>query len=113
MGVLQNYRPRLYYYTVKWLTPHQGRIKYNTNGTSRGNTGDSAYSFYLRNDLGDLICAEAKVISNRTNIVVEIIVILKPLRYCNNNDIMNIEVETNSLSLIKMIRKEWRFHGNM
>lgn len=35
--VLGNYKPRLYYYIVKWKPPEVGQVKCNTYGASKGN----------------------------------------------------------------------------
>ncbi|KAH0709944.1 hypothetical protein KY284_011371 [Solanum tuberosum] len=102
----------------KWITtsfinitgekPEKGKVKCNTDGACRGNPGDSSYGFCLRNDVGNLIYAEAKRIGHGANIQAEALAILNALRYCKNNSIVKALIESDSLTLTKMIRKEWR-----
>lgn len=83
--LLREYKPKLHYYAVSWKRPHQGTIKCNTDGVSRGNPGESAYGFCLRDDQGDIIYAEAGGLRHRTNMEAETIAILKALRHCKVN----------------------------
>ncbi|KAH0669630.1 hypothetical protein KY289_024123 [Solanum tuberosum] len=64
-----------------------GWVKCNTDGTSRGNPGESSYSFCIRNNEGDLLYAEAQNIRQGTSMEAEI---------------------RDSLSLTKMIQREWK-----
>lgn len=85
-----------------------GWTKCNTNGTSKGNRGKSSYGFCLRNGQGDLVYAEVDSLWLATNMVVDAIAIWKALQFCKTDNMHNIVVETNSFSLVKMIRGEWK-----
>uniref|UniRef100_M1BA72 RNase H family protein n=1 Tax=Solanum tuberosum TaxID=4113 RepID=M1BA72_SOLTU len=52
--VMKEYRPKLHYQAVTWRKPNIGTIKCNSDGTSKGNPGESAYGFCLRDDQGDV-----------------------------------------------------------
>lgn len=60
------------YILVKWEEPNIGMVKCNTDGTSRGNLGDSSYGFCYRNCTGDLIYVESKPLEITTNIIAEV-----------------------------------------
>ncbi|KAK4729361.1 hypothetical protein R3W88_022349 [Solanum pinnatisectum] len=77
-------------------------------GESRGNPGESTYSFCVRNSDGNLIHAEAQRIGRATSMEAKVRAILSALKFCKNNSITNVIVETGSLSITKMIRKEWK-----
>lgn len=106
--VLKRYRPKLHYHVVSWNNPPMGWVKCNTDGASRGNPGESSYSFCIRNNEGDLLYAEAQNIGQGTSMEAEIRGILCALKYCKHNNIYNVVVETDSLSLTKMIQREWK-----
>ncbi|KAH0650294.1 hypothetical protein KY284_030206 [Solanum tuberosum] len=106
--VLTKYKPKLYHHRVTWEKPQLGWLKCNTDGASRGNPRESSYSFCLRDNHGDLIYAEAQKIGQSTCMQAEIMAILKALTYCANNDITNVVVESDSLSLTRMINKDWK-----
>lgn len=105
MGLLMRYRPKLHYYAVNWMKPQQGTLKCNTDVASKGNPGASAYTFCLRDDQGDVVYAEAEGIGYRTNMDAETIAILQALRYCKRNNFHKVILETNSLSITKMVRR--------
>ncbi|KAG5610738.1 hypothetical protein H5410_022019 [Solanum commersonii] len=56
--VVTKYKPKFYHHRVTWEKPELGWVKCNTDRASRGNPGESSYSFCLRNNQGDLIYAE-------------------------------------------------------
>ncbi|KAH0698803.1 hypothetical protein KY284_013018 [Solanum tuberosum] len=96
------------YQLVQWSRLEEGWIKCNTDGASKGNPGVSSYGFCIRNENGDLLYAEAKRIGITTNMVAELTGIWQALRYCKAQGYDHIKLETDSLSLKNMIRKEWR-----
>lgn len=93
---------------MSWKRPHRGRIKCNTDGVSRGNPGDSAYNFCLRDDQGDIIYAEAERLGHKTNMEAETIAILKAHSYCKCNNYNNFVLETDSLIITNIVRREWK-----
>uniref|UniRef100_A0A0V0IG00 Putative ovule protein n=1 Tax=Solanum chacoense TaxID=4108 RepID=A0A0V0IG00_SOLCH len=64
---LEEYCPELTTKLIKWECPPSGWCKYNTDGASRGNPGQSSYAFCLRNDKGDMIYVEAATIQSSTS----------------------------------------------
>lgn len=106
--VLGEYRPKLHYLLVKWEKPAQRKIKYNTDGVSRGNPGDSAYSFCLRDERGLLIHAQAEPICITTNMKAEIRAIKEAVRYCKVCKIRDVIIEIDFLVSMKMIKTEWK-----
>ncbi|KAK6780202.1 hypothetical protein RDI58_022386 [Solanum bulbocastanum] len=54
---LLEYRPILHYLAVKWTRLHERCVKCNTDGASKGNLGESAYGFCIRDSSGDLLYA--------------------------------------------------------
>lgn len=106
--ILKEYKPRLHYCAVSWRKPHNGTIKCNTDGASRGNPGESAYAFCLRNDKGDIVYAEAGQLGNRTNMEAEILAVFKALRHCKRYNFNNYILETDTLSITNIIRGNWK-----
>ncbi|KAK4733429.1 hypothetical protein R3W88_007690 [Solanum pinnatisectum] len=58
--ILGTYKPRLYYYIVKWKPPDVGQVKCNTNGASKGNPGETAYGFCLGTGMGTYFMLKLK-----------------------------------------------------
>ncbi|XP_015159786.1 uncharacterized protein [Solanum tuberosum] len=69
----------------------------------RGNPGWSSFGFCFRDNKGDLIYAKAKGIGIATNMQAETVAILIALRECFSRRIQNVIIETDSLSLKKII----------
>ncbi|MDV3190795.1 MAG: ribonuclease H family protein, partial [Candidatus Phytoplasma australasiaticum] len=99
---------KLYYRLVTWRFPDGEWIKHNTDGDCKGNPSYNSYGFCLRDTKGDIIYAEAGFIGLTTNIVAEATTVLKAIQHGKNNNILNMQVESNSLIIIKFIRAEWR-----
>lgn len=106
--VLGEYRPKLHYLVVKWERTTHGMVKYNTDGVSRGNPENNAYSFCLRDDRWMLIYAQAEAIDIKTNLQVEIKEVPKAVTYCNTYNKRAITIETDSLVVMKTIKREWQ-----
>ncbi|KAH0648235.1 hypothetical protein KY285_033483 [Solanum tuberosum] len=104
---LQKYNPKLYHYSVVWQRLERDRVKCNTDGASKGNPGDNSIGFCIRDHEGNLLYAKAKGIGVTTNTEAESIAILEALQYCMGKDLTGVMVETYSLSLKKMIEKQW------
>jgi len=101
--VLREYKPSLHYCIVSWRKPYRGALKCNTDGVSRGDPGESAYAFCLRNDIGDIVYAEAERLGIKTNMEAETIAIIRALRHCRTNNFINYILETDSLSVTNMV----------
>lgn len=77
---LKKYRPRLHYQSVLWQFPERHKLKYNTDGVSRGNPRLSAIAFYIENDKGYLVITRVIGIGVTTNMEVETRVVQEALR---------------------------------
>lgn len=53
----RRYKPSLFSYIVKWILPKQSRMKYNTDGTCKGNPSWGSYGFALKDQDGNLVYA--------------------------------------------------------
>ncbi|KAH0636108.1 hypothetical protein KY290_036536 [Solanum tuberosum] len=106
--LLKNYKPKIHWKAVRWELPEQGWIKCNADGACRGNPGESAYAFCIRNSSGDLIEAEAGCMGITTSMEAETIAILMVLRKCRDLRLQNIILETDSISLRNIILKDWK-----
>lgn len=51
---METYCPKMKVKKVLWEFPPEGWVKYNTDGTSRGNPGLNSYALCLRDDRGDI-----------------------------------------------------------
>lgn len=84
--------------------PRQGEIKCNTDKVSRDNPRSNAYSFCLRDEREELIYAHADAIGVKSNTEVEVIAVFQAITYCNTCSIQGINIETDSLVVIKMLK---------
>ncbi|KAH0712441.1 hypothetical protein KY289_008400 [Solanum tuberosum] len=89
-------------------TPEEHQVKCTTDGACQGNSGQSSFGFCNKDSRGDLIYAKAKGIGIVTNMEAETSVILSALRECLRRRLWNAIIETDSLSLKKIILKTWR-----
>lgn len=94
---------------VYWNLPRENSFKCNTDGASKGNLGARSAAFYVRNDQGDLIHAEGKVIGVANNLVVEIVALRLGLEFCRNHNLFPLVMETDSLAAKNMIDGLWNF----
>ncbi|XP_060196277.1 uncharacterized protein LOC132625704 [Lycium barbarum] len=99
---------RLKIIKVVWKFPPSGWLLCNTDGASRGNPGRSAYGFCLRNIDGNLIYAQAADIGITTNTNAEVMAIVEAMRYCRNEGLDNIIVQTDSEMIYKILEEGWK-----
>lgn len=105
---IQGHRSNLFYHIVRWQMPETGWVKCNTDGACKGNPRISSYGFCIRDVNGDLLYAESDCIGVTTNIRAELTAILRALDYCNQHLLNHVILETDSLTLKNMLRKEWK-----
>lgn len=106
--IIGDSKPKLYHAIVVWEKPQERLVKCNTDGACKGNPGMEAYDFCLRNSLGDLIYAQAGNIGITTNVEAEMRAILEATKFCVENDINHIVIESDSLLMVKVINKVWK-----
>lgn len=106
--ILGNHKPRIYHHIVQWKFPGEGQLKYNIDGASKGNTRESAYGFYIRDRQEDLIYAQAKEMGIAKKIEAEARAIQTTLFVSAKKGYQNLVIETDSLSLQKMILRTWK-----
>lgn len=109
----KKYKPRLFCYAVKWYPPTQGRLKCNTDGDSKGNLGQGAYGLVARGDERNLIYAQAGGLGFTTNMIAEMTAILEVVRLCALRNWHDMEIESNSLALVNIVRNVWRIPWEM
>ncbi|KAH0716808.1 hypothetical protein KY285_012839 [Solanum tuberosum] len=105
---LNQYKPKIHFLRVTWKPPEDHNVKCNTDGACRDNPDWNSFGFCIRDGKGDLIYAKAKGIGIATNMEAETVAILTALRECYNRKMQNVIVETDSLSLKKIIQQSWR-----
>uniref|UniRef100_A0A0V0I4K1 Putative ovule protein n=1 Tax=Solanum chacoense TaxID=4108 RepID=A0A0V0I4K1_SOLCH len=49
--IIGAYKRRIYYHIAQWKLPEEDQLKCNKDGASKGNPGESAYGFCIRNKL--------------------------------------------------------------
>ncbi|XP_060182870.1 uncharacterized protein LOC132612794 [Lycium barbarum] len=104
---LEDYRPRIGYKMVQWKFLDACWFKCNTDGASRGNPGLSSAAFCIRDEVGNLIYARARRISNTTNITAESVAILHGIEFCIKNYLVLVMIKSDSLSMINIIQGIW------
>ncbi|WMV08231.1 hypothetical protein MTR67_001616 [Solanum verrucosum] len=105
--LLEEYSPLVCCRVVYWMHPPVGRYKCNTDGTSKGNPGPSSTTFCIPNEEGNLIFAEASVIEACYAIVAEVKAFKAGLKYCIENDLLPIIMETDSFIIKKVLDGVW------
>lgn len=85
----------------------RGWFKCNTDGASRGNLEEGSAAFCLRNANGDLIYDEARRLEVTNNLCAEAIAIQEGVRFCIEQQRIQVLIESNSLSMIYMIEDRW------
>lgn len=98
----------MFYHVVKWELPAIEELKCNIDGASKWNPGPSSYGFYIRDHGGDLVYVQAGVLGQTTNIQVKATAILEALTFWENSLNQKKTLETDSLTLIKIIKGVWR-----
>ncbi|KAM7461730.1 hypothetical protein LguiA_029851 [Lonicera macranthoides] len=95
-------------WVTQWVKPHNGRVKLNADGCSKGNPGHAGGGCLLRNDQGRLIWAQADYFGLTSNMVAETRALLMGIRKCVWEGWSNIEVEVDSLILVQVVKQQIR-----
>jgi len=78
---------------------------------TRGNPGVNSIGFVVRDAEGDLLYARVKGIGEATNMETESLALLEAVHYCQEEDLREAIIETDSLCLKKMVEREWKCRG--
>ncbi|XP_070015854.1 uncharacterized protein [Nicotiana sylvestris] len=108
LTMMEQYTPRLKYDKVLWEFPSRGWIKVNTDGACRGNPGRSSIGFCIRDEVGDLIYAEGREISEGTNNESKAVAIVEALKMCKFFNYFQIWLQTDSMLLKNIIEESWK-----
>ncbi|XP_059285588.1 uncharacterized protein LOC132039055 [Lycium ferocissimum] len=81
----------------------QGWYKCNSDGASKGNPGPSSAGFCVRDSLGDFIYATTRRVGDISCLVAEAKAMYDGLVYGVTNQLLPLYVESDSLSLVKMV----------
>lgn len=102
----EEYKPLMMTKRVTWKFSYKGWHKYNTDGASRDNPGQSSFGFYMRDSGEDLVYARAVKIEETTNIVARAKAIVDGFSYCVAHDLLPLILETDFLVMKKNIEGE-------
>ncbi|XP_042443883.1 uncharacterized protein LOC122028980 [Zingiber officinale] len=89
---------------VHWRRPDDGWFKLNTDGSSRGNPGESSYGAIVRDHSGQVVVARQGVLGEGSNIRAELMAILRGLELCVDRQLSPIWLESDSLVALHIIR---------
>ncbi|MQM15102.1 hypothetical protein Taro_048041 [Colocasia esculenta] len=91
---------------VKWKFPPMGRLKLNTDASSRGNLGVARGGAVLRDDQGDIVFEISMSYGTLTSFHVEVLAVLDALRMCIRSSGLGPDIlEMGSTSSTTMLRK--------
>lgn len=104
---LKGSRPKVKVTKVWWKIPMEGQIKYNSDGASRKNPGNSSYSFCLRGDRGDLMHAQGSKIEDTINMLIQAYEMLQALCFSDTIQCNKVIFQTDFLAIMKFLTREW------
>lgn len=88
--------------------PPKGVSKCNTDGSSKGNPRPGSWAFFIKNHIGEFIYASENIIPRSTSLYAEAKAIKKDIKYCVNQHLLPLIVETDSLTIKRIIEAEWK-----
>ncbi|OIT01316.1 putative ribonuclease h protein, partial [Nicotiana attenuata] len=88
---------------LKWTPPPRGSYKLNTDGEAKGNPGMGGIGGVFRNHNGNWILGYMENIPYTTNIRAEIRAITKGLQLAELNNLLPLEIDTDSSETINML----------
>ncbi|CAA7399338.1 unnamed protein product [Spirodela intermedia] len=98
--------------SVRWTPPRVGQWKLNVDGASQGNPGPSGGGGILHDSTGCILFAFSNFYNIRTNTEAEAMAIRDGLLLCEEQNITNIVLESDSKVLVDMLRADscphWR-----
>lgn len=109
-GILKDFeqlKPTVKVTTVLWKFPMKEWVKYNADGASRENPGNSSFAFCLRDIHYDSLYAKGSIIEDTNNMEAEEIAILQKTKHCSHTIHDKVIIQMNSLSMQKILNREW------
>ena len=76
---------------VKWLKFHVNRVKLNTNGCAKGNSGPEGGGYIIRNADGGVICAQADAYGIITNMCAEARALAQGIALCRSHGFFEVD----------------------
>lgn len=110
---LENYSAQIIYKVVRREISSQSWFKCNSDGASKEKPCPSSTQFCIRNNVGSFIHARANRIPNTTNIYAETMTFGDGLNLCISNNLVSVVMETDSLTLKKVLEGEWEIPWNI
>ncbi|XP_060182298.1 uncharacterized protein LOC132611961 [Lycium barbarum] len=98
---------------VKWTFSDTGCFKCNTDGASKGNPGPSSAAFCIRDSSEEFIYAKVRILTETTNLVAEAVAIEEGIKYCVLHELLHVIVETDSLTMQKVLDVIWEVPWNI
>ncbi|KAM3398471.1 hypothetical protein P3S68_001986 [Capsicum galapagoense] len=97
---------------VLWRKPMQDWCTCNSDGTSKENPGPSSIACCIRNEERDIQYAACRQLSDSTSIFAEAMAMTEGCEYCVENQFLPLFLKTDSLALMKMVKREWESPWN-
>lgn len=103
-----------------WYPPPEGFLKYNIDGASKGNSGETSFGGVLTDDIGSIISLFHGHLEKATNNMVELMALEQCLEFLIQNNCQNFIIEVDSKLVInaakrisngtgpKKVTKHWR-----
>lgn len=82
-----------YVRSVEWIAPEFGILKFNVDGSSRGNPGISGAGGVVRNHNGEFVGVFSEALGNRWTYEAEVIAILKALQFSKQHSLNHLVID--------------------
>ncbi|KAK1583559.1 hypothetical protein Q3G72_024995 [Acer saccharum] len=89
-----------------WKPPPEGFLKFNVDGSSRGNPGPSGIGGILRNSVGDVLCMFSSVIDDGSSVAAELVAILQACKCCMCPTDLSVIIESDSRSAVSWVNDD-------
>ena len=89
---------------ICWSPPAMPYAKLNVDGASKGNPGHSGGGGVIRSSTGKILFAFHNYYGINTSLFAETKALLDGLKFCNRMGLSQVEVETDSMVLLKMVK---------
>ena len=103
----EEYTPIIECKVVYWKVPNVGSYKCNSDKSTKVNPGPSSNAFCIRDGVGDLIYAEASRIADGSILMAKVMALRIGLEYCISHNLLPVVLETDSLTLKKVLDGIW------